>query len=266
MKNTILLSILATLLFQHCLSDAPYKKGSKSLPCRQAGIDHEQWTILLQKYVDRDGMADYKGFQKDSINLISYLNELSTNPPDENTWSNEEQIAYWINAYNAFTIKLIIDHYPLNSIKDIGSAIQIPFINSPWDIKFIEINGEKLDLNNIEHSILRKKFNEPRIHFAINCASFSCPKLRREAYSEDKLDVQLNEQAVDFINDPHRNMINGSQAEVSKIFSWFKGDFTKNGSLTDFLNKYAKIKIDEDVKISYIKYDWSLNEISSILK
>lgn len=259
MKNKLSLFILLSFLFQHCLNDAPSKKGSKS-------IDHEQWTILLQKYVDQNGMVDYKGFQKDSINLISYLNELSANPPDETTWSDQEQIAYWLNAYNGFTIKLIIDHYPLESIKDIGPAIQIPFINSPWDIRFIGINGKKLDLNNIEHSILRKKFNEPRIHFAINCASISCPRMRREAYSEDKLDVQLNEQAVDFINDPQRNIINSSQAEVSKIFDWFKGDFTKNGSLKDFLNQYAKIKIAEDVKISYNKYDWSLNEISSISK
>ena len=259
MKNAMYVFILIAFLFQHCHSEAPSKKGSKS-------IDHKQWTILLQKYVDRDGMVNYKGFQKDSVSLISYLNELRTNPPDENTWSNEEQIAFWLNAYNAFTIKLIIDHYPLESIKDIGSAIQIPFINSPWDIRFIEINGKKLDLNNIEHSILRKKFNEPRIHFAINCASFSCPKMRREAYSEDKLDVQLNKQAVNFINDPQRNKINGGQAEVSKIFSWFKGDFTENGTLKDFLNQYAKIKIDDDVKISYNKYDWSLNEISSISK
>lgn len=223
-------------------------------------MKHEQWTVLLQKYVDRDGMVNYKGFQKDSLHLNSYLNELSTNPPDENTWSSEEQIAYWINAYNAFTVKLILDHYPLESIKDIGAAIQIPFVNSPWDIKFIEINGNKLDLNNIEHSILRKTFNEPRIHFAINCASFSCPMLRREAYVADKLNVQLEEQVIQFINDSDRNNIVPTHAEVSKIFSWFKGDFTKNGSLKEFLNQYAKIKIEEDVRISYLDYNWSLNE------
>ncbi|MCK5368247.1 MAG: DUF547 domain-containing protein, partial [Cyclobacteriaceae bacterium] len=167
---------------------------------------------------------------------------------------------YWINAYNAFTVKLIIDHYPLESIKDIGSAIQIPFVNSPWDIKFIEINGKKLDLNNIEHSILRKKFDEPRIHFAINCASFSCPKLRREAYVANNLDVQLEKQAIQFINDLERNSISGSHAEVSKIFSWFKGDFTKEGSLVDFLNQYSNTEIGKESKISYMNYNWALNE------
>lgn len=260
MKLMLALPVIFLLLFQHCLSDAPTKKGSKSMPYRQTGMKHEQWTILLQKYVGRDGTVNYKGFQKDSLDLNAYLNELSTNAPDENSWSGEEQIAYWINAYNAFTVKLILDHYPLESIKDIGAAIQIPFINSPWDIKFIEINGDKLDLNNIEHSILRKKFNEPRIHFAINCASFSCPQLRREAYIADRLDVQLEEQAIQFINDSERNNIAPAHAEVSKIFSWFKGDFTKNGSLKEFLNQYAKIKIEEDVKISHLDYNWSLNE------
>ena len=253
MKLTLALPVIVLLLFQHCLSDAPTKKGSKL-------VKHEQWTILLQKYVDWDGLVDYKGFQKDSLNLNYYLNELSTNPPDENSWSKNEQLAYWINAYNAFTVKLIIDHYPLESIKDIGATIQIPFINSPWDIKFININGNKLDLNDIEHAILRKKFIEPRIHFAINCASFSCPKLRREAYIADRLDIQLEEQAIQFINDSERNNITLAHAKVSKIFSWFKGDFTKNGSLKDFLNQYAKIKIEEDVKISHVDYDWSLNE------
>lgn len=253
MKNAMYLFIFTAFIFQHCLSDAPSKKGSKT-------PDHGQWTILLQNHVEQDGLIDYKGFQKDSLNLNSYLNELSTNPPDENTWSKEEQLAYWINAYNAFTVQLILNHYPLKSIKDIGSAIQIPFINSPWDIKFIDINGEKLDLNNIEHSILRKKFNEPRIHFAINCASFSCPKLRREAYVGEKLDIQLQEQTIDFINDSERNDITKSYAKISKLFSWFKGDFTKNGSLKDFLNEYTEIHIGENVKISHMDYDWSLNE------
>jgi len=253
MKNEIYIFIFIAFLFQHCLSDAPSKKGSKS-------IDHEPWTVLLQKYVDQDGLVNYRGFQKDSLNLNAYLDDLSTNPPDEKTWSDEEQIAYWINAYNAFTVKLINDHYPLESIKDIGSAIQIPFINSPWDIRFIEINGIILDLNNIEHSILRKKFNEPRIHFAINCASLSCPMMRREAYVGDKLDAQLEEQAIQFINDSKRNNITKTHAEVSGIFNWFKGDFTKNGSLKDFLNLYAKIKIDEDARISSMDYDWSLND------
>ncbi len=253
MKVSIVLSIIVFLLFQSCQRKSPSKPGSKL-------IDHHEWTILLQKYVDDDGLVNYQGFLKDSIDLNSYLDKISTNPPDESAWSAEDQIAYWINAYNAFTVKLILDHYPLKSIKDIGSAIQIPFVNTPWDVKFIEINKEKLDLNNIEHSILRKKFHEPRIHFAINCASLSCPKLRREAYIAEKLNAQLNEQAIQFINDPKRNDITIDHVKISKIFSWFKGDFTKSGSLKDFLNQYSDIKINGDAKISFMDYDWSLNE------
>lgn len=249
-KNIIFIFI-AGILFQ-CAGEAPSKKDSKV-------SSHEQWSTLLKKHVDKEGYVDYLGFQADSARLNAYLEELTTNPPDENKWTEEEQLAYWINTYNAFTILLILDYYPLKSIKDIGSAIQIPFINSPWDIKFIEINGTKLDLNNIEHSILRKKFNEPRIHFAINCASFSCPKLLQEAYVADKLDDQLEAQAINFINDSNRNAISVSHAKVSKIFSWFKGDFTKNGSLTNFLNKYSKSKIGEDIKITHMVYDWTLN-------
>lgn len=253
MKNILFAGLIILALFQHCLSEAPSQKGSKK-------INHDQWTVLLQNHVDEDGNVNYNGFIKDSTLLNNYLEVLVKNPPDEDTWSDKEQIAYWINVYNAFTIKLIIQHYPLESIKDIGSKIQIPFINSPWDIKFIDINGEKLDLNNVEHSILRKKYNEPRIHFAINCASFSCPKLRREAFTGEKLNAQLNEQAIDFINDPKRNVISEDQASLSKIFSWFKGDFTKNGSLISFLNVYSKIKLREKADISFMDYNWSLND------
>ncbi len=257
MKLRIGILIISIFSFQQCASDAPSKKGS-------IVVNHQQWTTLLQKHVDKNGMVNYKGFQNDSLFLQAYLNDLSINPPDENSWTNEDQIAYWINLYNAFTLQLIINHYPLKSIKDIGSAIQIPFINSPWDIKFIRINGKKLDLNNIEHAILRKKFNEPRMHFAINCASISCPKLRREAYTGKKLHAQLNEQAILFINDSTRNNISNTQANISKIFRWFKGDFTKKGSLIVFLNKYSNEKLDQDADINFMDYNWTLNELSEI--
>jgi hypothetical protein len=253
MKIIIIAFVLGIVLLQACQSQAPSKEGS-------VAPSHTIFTNILQMYVDSDGNVDYKGFQKDSLALQQYLNLLTQNPPDENRWTEEEQLAYWINLYNAFTIKLVIDHYPLSGIKDIGSVIQIPFVNSPWDIRFIEIENKKYDLNYIEHDILRKNFDEPRIHFAINCASFSCPKLRTEAYTANRLELQLQEQTLEFINDRERNNISKDKAEVSKIFDWFKPDFTKNGSLIDFLNKYASQSINEDAKISFLEYDWSLNE------
>ena len=218
-----------------------------------------QWDKLLKKYVSEAGLVNYKGFQKDKIELDAYLKTLSDNAP-QTSWSENEQKAYWLNAYNAFTVSLILQHYPVKSIKDIGPAIQIPFVNTLWDIKFISIGGKKYDLNNIEHSILRKKFNDPRIHFALVCASISCPRLRNEAYTSVKLDKQLEDAGNDFLNDRLKNNISTDKVQLSKYFSWYKGDFTKNGSLADFINKYSHTKINANTKINYLDYNWNLNE------
>ena len=218
------------------------------------------YTQLLQKHVDDSGWVNYKGLINDRNKLEEYLQLLSNNPPGEQ-WSRNEQIAYWINAYNAFTLKLIIDHYPLNSIKDIGSSIQIPFVNTPWQKKFFSIGGNKMDLDEIEHNILRKRFNEPRIHFALVCASRSCAKLRREAYTGSKLDEQLNEQTRAFMANKNKNKITADNAAISSYFKWFKKDFTKNnGTVREYINKYAPVKINENASITYLEYDWSLNE------
>lgn len=220
---------------------------------------HQLYTQLLQKYVDDSGWVNYKGLIKDKSKLQEYLQTLSNNPPSDQ-WSQNEQIAYWINAYNAFTLKLIIDHYPLNSIKDIGFFIQIPFVNTPWQKKFFSIGGDKMDLDEIEHNILRKRFNEPRIHFALVCASRSCAKLRREAYTGNKLDEQLNNQARTFLANRNKNKITPDNAALSSYFKWFKKDFTKNGTIREYINQYAPVKVNEGAPITYLKYDWRLNE------
>jgi len=220
---------------------------------------HMQWDKLVKKHVNNVGMVNYKDFQKDRAELDVYLKILSDNAP-QTDWSENEQKAYWINAYNAFTVSLILQHYPVKSIKDIGAAIQIPFVNTPWDIKFINIGGKKYDLNNIEHGILRKKFNDPRIHFALVCASISCPRLRNEAYTAAKLDMQLEDAGKGFLNDRSKNNINTDKVQLSKYFSWYKGDFTKNGSLADFINKYSQTKINANTRINYLDYNWNLNE------
>ena len=216
---------------------------------------HTVWNDLLHKHVSPIGKVNYKGFVKDSVELKIYLDSLSNNPPDKNTWSNEEQLAYWINAYNAFTVKLIVSHYPVKSITDLHPKFYIPLLNTVWHIKFFSIGGIPFNLDRIEHSILRKEFDEPRIHFAIVCASVSCPPLRNEAYVAIKLNDQLNNQAKLFINDAKRNNISRDKVDISKIFSWFKGDFTKNGSLIQFLNLYSNIKISGDATIDYMEYN-----------
>jgi hypothetical protein len=221
-------------------------------------ISHNTWDSLVQKYVSEEGNVNYKGFIADSTKLNKYLALLSANHPNEKFWTKEERLAYWINAYNAFTVKLIVDNYPVPSIKDIKNGI--PFVNTVWDIKFIHIEDATYDLNNIEHGIIRPKFNEPRIHFAVNCASQSCPKLANYAFTADKLDEQLDQAARSFINGSDKNQISKDEAKLSKIFSWYGGDFKKNSSLIEFINQYSDVKINAKADIDYLDYDWSLNE------
>ncbi len=224
----------------------------------QEHLEHKQWDALVKQHVDAEGHVNYKGFIADSVKLNAYLTVLSANHPQE-SWKKEDQLAFWINAYNAFTVQLIIRNYPVKSIKELGGSIYK--INTPWDIKFITIGEEVYDLNNIEHGIIRKQFTEPRIHFAVNCASVSCPRLRNEAFVGSKLDAQLDDQAKTFITDAAKNDINKNCIKISKIFKWFEGDFTESGgSVIDFINKYSMIEVKKRAKIYYMDYDWNLNE------
>ncbi|MGA9639450.1 DUF547 domain-containing protein [Flavobacterium sp.] len=212
-------------------------------------MDHSKWDALLKKNVSSSGKVNYKGFIRDKAALETYLNILEANVPSK-SWSRNATLAYWINTYNAFTVKLIIDNYPVKSIKE---------ISNPWGKKFFALGGQKYSLEQVEHEILRK-MGEPRIHFAINCASFSCPNLLNEAYTEADLSKQLTQVAKSFINDTTKNTITKSKIEVSEIFNWFAGDFKTKGSLIDFLNQYSTVKIDTKAKTSYKDYNWSLNE------
>lgn len=226
----------------------------------QTGVSHSAFDEILQKYVDEDGMVNYKGVAAERTKLKSYLKMLEDNAP-MGSWSEDEKLAYWINAYNAFTIELILEHYPVQSIKEIGAAIKIPFVNTPWDIKFINIGGEKRDLNNIEHGIIRKEFEEPRIHFALVCAALSCPKLQNSAYLPEKLDSQLTKAAKDFLNTSSKNEIrSSSQASLSKLFNWYKGDFTKEMSLEQYISMFSETQLSEGANIEFKDYDWALNE------
>lgn len=256
MRNivTSLLTAFCVTLFTSCFAQPTFKKMGEKAP------SHQIWNELTKKNVAENGDVNYKAFIQDSIKLNTYLALLSDGAPNPKTWTKEDQIAYWINAYNAFTVQLIIRNYPLKSIKEIGG--KLPFINSSWDIKFITLGGEKMDLNNIEHGILRKDFVEPRVHFALNCASVSCPKLRNEAYTAAKLEAQLTDQAKAFINDPSRNKIgDGQTIKISKLFTWFEGDFKKTApNVPAFLSKYSKVKVNEKADIDYLDYNWNLNE------
>ena len=222
-------------------------------------VDHSAYDQLLKKHVSAKGLVDYKGFKADETAFNKYLALLSANPPTDQTPKNE-QMAYWINAYNAYTIRLILDHYPVKSIKDIGSKIKIPFVTTPWAAKFFSIGGNKMSLDNIEHGTLRKKYNDPRIHFSLVCASISCPRLRNEAYTAAKLDAQLDDQGRDFLNDPTKNKVGKDKAELSNYFNWYKGDWKDNGqSVAKWVNKYSTTKMTDDTDVSYLDYNWNLN-------
>ncbi len=212
-------------------------------------INHDNWDSLLKKHVDDSGNVDYKNFKNDFDQLHGYLDYLAKNPIS-NTAQKEERLAYYINLYNAGTVQLILENYPLESIKD---------ISSPWGKDWLMIGDNKYSLGEIEHDMLRK-MNEPRIHFAINCASFSCPKLLNEALMAPKIEEQLEKATSGFINDPTKNKIIANSVELSKIFKWYKGDFTEKNSLIDYINKYSDKEISNDSEIDYLTYDWRLNE------
>ncbi len=210
-------------------------------------ISHEVFNELLKKYVSANGMVDYAGLKSEITVLDGYLAELSSNSPAD-AWSKSKKLAYWINAYNAFTLKLILDNYPLSSITNLYGG-------KPWDKKWIEIGGKTYSLNNIENDIIRPTFNEPRIHFAVNCAAVSCPKLGNFAFTENNLEAKLEKNTREFINSS-QNSISADQVQVSKIFDWYKEDF---GDLVEFLNKYSETKISSGTKVKFGDYDWKLN-------
>ncbi|MFT5917685.1 MAG: hypothetical protein ACJAWV_001310 [Flammeovirgaceae bacterium] len=243
MKNTILAFILVAF----------------NLQFTQAQVSHEPWNDLLKKYVSAAGKVDYKGIHSERAKLEGYLKTISENSPTDE-WSENQKLAYWINAYNGFAVKLIVDNYPLKSIQDLHPTIKIPGISTVWKKEFFKIEDVDFSLHQIEHKILRKDFEEPRIHFTINCASVSCPKLRNEAYTAEKVQDQMEDQAKDFVNDKSKNKISANEVEISNIFNWFKGDFENDGDIIDFLNKYSKVKINKKAKVDYMYYNWSLNE------
>lgn len=231
----------------------------KDVQSNSQPVSHAIWDSLVSKHVTETGQVNYKGFIQDSVKLNEYLAILGSSHPSEKNWTRDERLAYWLNAYNAFTVQIVARHYPQKSIKDIKNGI--PFVNTVWDIKFIKIENEVYDLNNIEHGIVRPKFEEPRVHFALNCASVSCPRLRNEAYTAADLERQLTDQARYFLANPVKNKITAEKAELSKIFTWFKGDFTKGSqTIKGFINQYSEVKLTDDTKTSSLDYDWNLND------
>lgn len=212
-------------------------------------FNHSTFNNLLQKHVSEKGNVNYPGFKADYKILKRYFSELKQNLP-EDSWPKNQKLAYWINAYNAFTIDLILKNYPVKSIKD---------IKDPWDQRLWKLGEKWYNLNDIEHQILRK-MDEPRIHFAIVCASFSCPKLQNITFEASTMEKQLTKATKEFLSDPERNSISANDLEISKIFQWFSKDFKQDGSLIDFINKYTNVEISKSAKKRFKDYNWDLND------
>jgi hypothetical protein len=244
-----------------------------------AQFDHgyAAWGGLLRKHVrwlpdNKGSRVDYAAFKADRAELKTALDALSAVPRAEfDRFNRAQQMAFLINAYNAFTVELILTRYPdLKSIKDLGSLIQ-----SPWKKKFFTLLGEERHLDWIEHDMLRPRYNEPRVHAAVNCASIGCPALRHEAFTAAKLELQLEDGMLRFIGDRTRNRVEGDKVLASSIFKWFREDFEKGhqgfARVEDVFAKYAaqlSDKPDEQAKlreralaVGHLDYDWSLNAL-----
>jgi hypothetical protein len=208
---------------------------------------------LLQKHVDKQGNVDYKGLKTDEATLNTYIDYLAATSP-EKSWSVNKQKAFWINAYNAYTIQLILDNYPLKSITKIKKKGK-----TAWKIPFAKVGNEVYTLDHIEHKILRKDVFDPKIHVGVNCASISCPKLANIAFTEENIEAELTRLMKEFINDASKNKLSEKKVQISSIFDWFKDDFSKNGSVIDYVNTFSEMEINSNAKITYLKYDWSLN-------
>lgn len=224
------------------------------------GAVHDPWTALLKTHVE-DGRVDYLGFKRDEDKLDGYLAALAAVSP--RALNREERLAFYINAYNSYTVKLILTNFskgrPVKSIKHIGGLFA-----SPWSISFVDIGGETISLDTLEHKIIRPQFKDPRVHFAINCASKGCPPLMNEAYAGRSLDRQLEANTRSFLNHPDNTFVDKDRLYVTKIFSWFAEDF--NHDIIGFLREYATgrllLELDKagsSLQVKYLDYDWSLN-------
>ncbi len=249
----------------------------------EASNMHESWNTLLNQNVvainnGHSTAVDYAAMKKQYSELKVYLDTLSVVTQSEfDSWEKSKQLAFLINAYNAWTVDLIVTNYPgIDSIKDLGS-----FFSSPWSKKFVSLLGEKRSLDNLEHDLIRGAvdsegkavYPDHRIHFAVNCASIGCPALREEAYTADKLEQQLEEQTVRFLADSTRNFAKGDTLSVSSIFKWYRVDFEKGYKNTDTLEQFmlqysAELNLTPDqqkaltngkMDIEFLDYDWDLN-------
>ncbi|WP_420812232.1 DUF547 domain-containing protein [Photobacterium salinisoli] len=251
----ILLSLSSTTLAAPKADLWPFWQASN--PASTATIDHAIWQGLINDYLlvapEQTRFRYAAVRQQDKAALSRYLTRLASLDPRR--YSRNEQFAYWVNLYNALTVKVILDNYPVSSITKLGGM----FSFGPWDEKLITISGQKLSLNDIEHRILRPIWQDERIHYVVNCASLGCPDLLPDVMQADKLNEQLDQAARRFINSDKGVAVRGQRVRLSSIYDWYQSDFGTLAELQKHLNQYLTRPVTL-TSPSY-DYDWRLNEL-----
>lgn len=214
-------------------------------------FSHEKFDELLMQHVDAVGDVDYVAFVEDTTQLKTYLDYLAVNEP-ETTWSANKKMAYWINLYNAFTIYTILQEYPVNSILDIDNGMV-------WTQRMATVGDTAYTLDQIEKERLLATFNEPRVHFAVNCAAVSCPPLQNKAWTESNIQQYYTNATRDFINNTDYNYVSMDSLAVSKIFDWYAADFGGASNLVGYFQQYADSTIADSAVVTFQNYDWDLN-------
>ncbi|MGF1682013.1 DUF547 domain-containing protein [Photobacterium minamisatsumaniensis] len=221
-------------------------------------VDHQRWQTLLDKYLKvqpNQTLFRYQAVsQNDRYELSRYIRDLADKDPRQ--LNRNEQFAYWVNLYNAMTVQLILDNYPVKSITKLGGF----FSFGPWNEKLITISGQKLSLNDIEHRILRPIWQDPRIHYAVNCASLGCPDLLPTAFTSKNNGSLLEQAAHRFINSSKGVSTTGTSTRLSSIYDWYSSDFGDTSQLQDHINQYHQGATIQLNKVRY-DYNWSLNEV-----
>ncbi|OOE37524.1 DUF547 domain-containing protein [Salinivibrio kushneri] len=260
-KRLILLFCLVFPLFSQAAPKAEYwAMWDAHNPDSQATFTHHTWQVLLDKYLQPQGQHTLFNYaavtDADKKALDHYIRMLTARDP--RTLTKNEQYAYWVNLYNAVTVTLILEAYPVSSITKLGGL----FSFGPWDDEVVTVAGEPLTLNDIEHRILRPLWQDPRTHYAVNCASLGCPNLQPKAFQANALEAQLEQAAYGFINSDKGVSQQGDQWQLSSIYEWFEADFggDKQGVI-DHINQYRDIPLPQEATLEY-DYNWDLNQLA----
>lgn len=238
-------------------------------PDSEATIDHTAWTAFLEDHIQRDPRLKLNRVRYDAVGqadyaaLKAYIRELEK--IEIGNYNRDEQFAFWLNLYNAVTVDLVLDAYPVDSIRDVGGGL---FSKGPWDDKVTTVSGVPLTLNDIEHRILRPIWNDPLVHYGVNCASVSCPNLLEKAYTGENVYELLRENARDYVNSPRGVRIEGSRVVASKIYNWYREDFGgSEAGVISHLRQHAapalSARLDAVDGIDAYEYDWKLNDATA---